>query len=368
MSRASNQPDPGVPAGGPTRVSPWRFWGIAVLFVVALGLVQVASSVLLLVFAGVLFGTSLRGLAEVVSSHTRLPMHASLAACLLAIVALVTGAVIWGFPRVTAQVEDLVAHLEVAAASIREQLQRSELGRRILEPSGNLIPSVGSLARAAGVLASTLGVVGSAVFVVFVSLYVAISPQVYRRGFVRLVPPAHRERTEDILDTLGSTLRRWMVGRLVSMSAVGIATSVGLWALGVPLPLTLGMLSGMLGFIPNIGPIISAIPALLLAATLGPAYIVYVLLLYLAINLVDGYVLTPLVDRRSVSNPPALVITSQLLFGVLWGALGIMLATPLVACAIVIVRRVYVDRLEGSRSKLVEPDAGGLPRVQLRDS
>ena len=325
---------------------PFRLWGIAALFVIALVVLHVASSVLLLAFAGILFGTSLRGLATVLHERTGVRMTVSLVICIIALALVSIGTTLWILPGIIEQFGELAATLSNAATTLRASLQDSQLGRRVLDATGGWTPSPGSVMRAAGLLGTAVGALASAVFVLFVALYLAASPAVYRDGFLRVIKPAHRGRAREILDELASTLRRWLLGRMISMTAVGVTTALGLWLLGIPLPIAMGVLAGALGFIPNIGPIVSAVPALLLAATISPAYIGYVGILYLVINLADGYILTPLVDRRSVSSPPALVITAQLLFGALWGILGVALATPLVACATVIVHRTYVRRIE----------------------
>jgi predicted PurR-regulated permease PerM len=173
----------------------------------------------------------------------------------------------------------------------------------------------------------------------------------------------------NLLDALARTLRRWMLGRIASMTVVGCVTSLGLWLIGIPLALSLGMLAGALGFIPNIGPIVSSVPALLIAAAFGLPHVGYVIALYLGVNLIDGYVLTPWIQKRSVATPAALVLVAQLVFGALWGILGLMLAVPLLACLLVIVRKLYVeDVLESSERRADTHGADGcaLPIVDNR--
>jgi predicted PurR-regulated permease PerM len=183
---------------------------------------------------------------------------------------------------------------------------------------------------------------GGLTFVLFVALYVAWAPEPYRRGILSLVQPDRQDRARAVLDRLASTVRRWMLGRLVSMTAVGVVTALGLWALGIPAPGTLGLLAGVLGFVPNIGPLVSVVPAALLALTVGTDSVLLVLGFYLLVNLADGYALTPWVQKKAVSIPPALIITGQVLAGTFWGLLGVVFATPLLACFLVLVRELYV--------------------------
>jgi predicted PurR-regulated permease PerM len=138
-----------------------------------------------------------------------------------------------------------------------------------------------------------------------------------------------------------------MVGQLISMTAVGLLSYVGLSLLGVPLALTLAVVAFLLTFIPFIGPLLSAIPVVLVAFSAGATTALYALLLYSAIQMLEGYVLTPNVQRRSVALPPALTIAAQVLLGVLVGALGVVLATPLAATGLVVVNKLYVREVLG---------------------
>lgn len=128
------------------------------------------------------------------------------------------------------------------------------------------------------------------------------------------------------------------------MFIVGVLTTLGLWFLSIPMALTLGLLAAILTFIPNIGPIISAIPAILIAFTQSPTSAVYVIALYIVIQAVESYVITPLIQGKTIAQPPALVIFSQLIMGLLTGFLGLSLATPLLAALSVIIKRIDVEK------------------------
>ncbi|MGH6611543.1 MAG: AI-2E family transporter, partial [Burkholderiaceae bacterium] len=188
-----------------------------------------------------------------------------------------------------------------------------------------------------------LGGIVNVLIIIFVGLYLAAEPRLYTNGLVRLVPIRHRPRAQEFLSALGHTLRWWLVGRLSLMLLNGVLTALALWLLGVPLALTLGILAGLLNFIPNIGPVIAGVPAVLIALMQSPQQALYVFILYVALQSVDGYVLTPLVQRRTIELPPVLTITAQVLLGVLLGTLGVLLATPLTAAALVLVKMLYVE-------------------------
>ncbi|MCE5277990.1 MAG: AI-2E family transporter [Planctomycetaceae bacterium] len=317
-------------------------WAVAALVVVVLAVVHAAAQVLLLTFAGVLLGTSLRGLALVVSRTFHWPVGWSLAGCLVALAALIVGVGFWIGPNIANQGAVLAEELENAYRSLQDNAPG--IADSVFGVTSSVAEQAGQYAvKAAGLLASALGVIGSMVFVFFIAIYLAVGPGQYSQGVVRLVPPSRRQEAGDLLESLATTLRRWLLGRLVSMTAVGLATTLGLWALGIPLPVTLGLLAGLLGFVPNIGPLVSAVPAVLLALTVSLWHGVYVGILYMGVNLADGYLLTPWVQKRAVSLPPALILIAQVVFGALWGVLGVMLATPIMACLIVLVRRLYVE-------------------------
>ena len=326
-------------------------WGVAAAVVVILLVVRVAAEALLLTFAGVLFAAALRGAATWVARRLRIGVGGALA-LVLAISALASAAVVvWIVPRVDDQVAMLLERLTRSYTELRAQLEASELGRWVLGSVGE-VERLASVSRAAGVVMSALGMLGAALFVTAVTIYLASAPRLYTQAVVRLVPPAHRPRAREVLGELARALRRWMYGRIVSMTAVGVTTSLGLWLMGIPLAGTLGVLSGLLGFVPNLGPIASAVPALLIAATVDFNHVLYVGALYLVINIADGYILTPAIEKRAVHLPPAFVIAMQLVFGALFGVLGLTLATPLLACVVVLVHRLYVeDVLEGAPAR-----------------
>lgn len=330
------------------------FWGIGVLFVGAILVLHVGSHVLLLAFMGALLGTALRGIAEAVSRTFHLPIGWSIAACIAAGTILFVGGIWLMAPRVAEQAVELGEALRRAYDGLVVEAQKSEVGQDALAGLADLGSRVGEHAmRAAGFVASAAGALGAAVFVMFVALYLALSPGVYRAGLVRLIPPRRRARADDVVEDLGTTLRRWMLSRMISMTAVGVATTIALKIIGVPLAGTLGVLAGLLGFVPNLGAIVSVVPAALIAFTVSPLHVVYTGIVYLVINMADGYGLTPLLEKKAVLVPPALVIVAQLVCGAMWGLLGVTLATPLLACAVIIIRKLYVeDVLE---TPVVEP-------------
>jgi predicted PurR-regulated permease PerM len=312
-----------------------------------------AADVLLLTFAGILLAILLRSLANALGKQTGLSCRWSLVVVLLAGIGL---AVLAGFvivPRIGAQVDELSQRLPQAFRQLREQAEATGWGRRLLSldlaPPGTLLQRPDLLAKTTGVVSTTFGAIAGLIVISIVGLYLAWEPRTYVDGIVVLVPPDRRERAREVLDALGVTLRWWVFGRLVSMSAIGVLTWIGLWLLDIPLALTLAILSALLTFIPNFGPILSVFPPALLAMLQSPAHVMYVVLLYIGVQLVESYLVTPVVQRQMVALPPALTIVGQVLLGVLAGILGLALASPLIAAAMVLMRMLYVEDALGDR-------------------
>jgi predicted PurR-regulated permease PerM len=205
------------------------------------------------------------------------------------------------------------------------------------------LPDVGQIFRSlAGVLLQTART-GALLMVSFVvTVFVAFDPHVYHRGVLWLVPTEQEAIARQTMDRLLVAMRWWMVGRLASMTAVGILTSLGMWLIGMPAPMALGALAGLLSFVPNIGPIAAAVPGLLLAMGQGPWVTLGVLCVYLVAQLIESNAITPLVEQYAVSVPPGVLIVTQFVFAALAGAWGMIVSTPLLVVVMVLVQQLYV--------------------------
>ncbi|HUE76834.1 MAG TPA: AI-2E family transporter [Longimicrobiales bacterium] len=195
-------------------------------------------------------------------------------------------------------------------------------------------------------LNTVIGALSGILIVVVAGVFLAVHPRTYLDGFIGLLPHRSRDRVRDALVEVGTTLRRWIAGMSISMVIILVLTTTGLWLLDVPAFLALGMIAGLLVFIPFIGPILAAIPAMALALTVSPVMMLWVGLLYLGIQLLESNALTPIVMKRAVQLQPALLLLFQMSMGVLFGFLGLLVAVPLLAAINVLVQRLYVDRLE----------------------
>lgn len=317
-------------------------------------------SALLVTFAGVLLAVFLRGLACMAMRWTGIGQGLALAiVCIILLAVLGIGGLLLANP-LQEQYATLIDELPKAVAQLRERVARIPLGQRVLtyvSQGGSGSTMTGTAAtHVMAAFSTTLGVLGNVILILFVGLFLAAEPDLYRRGVLRLTPIGARPRAADVLDEIGDKLQRWLVGRIAVMGVVAVITWIGLVLLGVPLALALALLAGVLTFIPNFGPVLSAIPAMLLAMTQSPAHALYVGALYLSIQTVESYTLEPYVMRKADDLPPALVIASQLFLGVTLGALGLILATPLLVVIYVLMQRLYVEDVLGDA--LDAPESG----------
>ncbi len=306
-------------------------------------LVLVAPDVLLIVFAGILLAVLLHGGGSWIAARLGIRDGWGVGLFLLGVIVTFAAFGVAVAPAVAEQIDELARRLPEAFDTFRERVEQYSWGPSLLNhltPS-TLASSEGRTA-AMSAVSSTFGALGNAVIILFIGLYGALDPGVYKRGLTMLLAPSIRERGDDVLRATVATLRNWLSAQLFAMTVVGVLTGLGLWLAGVPLAFALGLIAGLLAFIPNIGPIIAIAPALLLALPEGRTTLLIVLAVYLGVQALESYVVTPLIQQEKVSLPPALVIAAQLLFGVLFGILGLALATPIAAVVMTIVGMVYV--------------------------
>lgn len=321
--------------------------------VLAALLVWAAVDMLLLLFAALLVALLLLAISGALHRWTSLPRGWSLAATCLGLVGLLALGAVMLAPVLAEQARSLGQSLPHSLEQARAVVRAGRLGDWLGDavPTADELRSMakqafggfGALRRLTGVFTTAVGAVASTVLVVLLGVFFAAQPRTYREGLVRLVPPPRRARTREVLAQIGDTLQWWLLGKLVSMTLVGALSSLGLWLLGVPFALALGLIAALLGFIPNFGPVLAVIPAALVALSQSPAAAGYVVLLYLGIQTVESYVITPLIQQRALALPPGLILATQLVVGGLLGALGLALATPLLSAAVILIETLYVE-------------------------
>lgn len=226
--------------------------------------------------------------------------------------------------------------------------------------SGDLVGGI--LAGAIPLLQTVSGVVAGSLLVLVTGIYLSIEPETYLRGLVSLVPYEGRERFRTTLYHVAADLRGWILGTVINMSVIGVLTALGLYLMGIPAALVLGLIAFFLEFIPFYGPVLSAVPAVAVAFLTSGKSALAVIVLYTVIQQAEGNLLQPLVMRETVRLPPALTVLVGAFMAILFGFLGLLLAVPLLATAIVLVKRLYVQPLNIHALRVVESGSG------IRDS
>lgn len=346
---------PGSPANAPPSF-PRRVLSavaIAAAALVLLFLLWQLREVVVLVFAGILVALFLSAAANWIAARTPLPRWLALA---LVIVSIVGSLVLIFWLRgasLIEEVEELRSTLPAAVEELKERVGRYELGQRIIDEAprlGELLSDRDNVfSRVTGVFSATFGALTTVVLILFLGIVFAAEPGTYLSGALALVTPARRPRVREALRAAGDAMGAWLLSKLIRMVVIGVVVSIGLLLLGVPAPFLLGIIAALLTFIPNFGPILAAVPAILLALIQGPQTALYVILLYGGIQAVETYVLDPLLDRTIVSLPPGLTLSTQIVLAMLVGPVGLAIATPAAAAGVVLVRKLYVEDVLGDR-------------------
>ncbi len=334
---------------------------VAVAFAAALLLAAAWqwSNVLLMGFGAILIAIALRAGAAFLHRRAGLGVKPGVLLCALAATLAILGIVAWAGPSISDQFRQLIGSLPDAWRQVENWLGDSPVGqfleRRIenAQEGGGAAPT-GSLPSVFGYLTGTLttvfGSLANGVLLVTVAIFLALDAPMYRGGALRLVPPSYRARAAGIADELGRALGRWMGGQALDMVLVALVTGLGLWLLGVPLALVLGLIAGLTNIIPVVGPFLSGIPAVLFAMTQGFDLAVWVAVLFVVVQQLEGNLLMPLIQRFAADLPPALTVLAILAFGSLFGFAGVVLATPLLLVSIILVKRIYVEDVLGDRA------------------
>ncbi|NHO54743.1 AI-2E family transporter [Acetobacter estunensis] len=323
-----------------------RLLRLTLLVAITMLSIWLIGDVIMVVFAATLFAVILHGMARAVHRRTGISNGIALVIVCVLLVAIVVGISWTSGSDIVAQAARLKDALTTQVIALRNQLEAWPQGKILLDylpaslggngggssNSGGLM-SLGSRIAGSmtGFLGSAFGVLGTMAVVLIAGLYFAASPALYANGMLRLVPHKWRGKGREVMLVAADTLWAWVVGQALDMAVVGILSGVGLWIIGVPLALSLGFLAALCNFIPYIGAILGAIPACLLALSLGLRETAMVAALYTVVQFFEGNVMAPLIQRKAVSMPPGVTVLSQTFFGGIFGAPGLILASPLTA-------------------------------------
>lgn len=303
-----------------------------------------------LVMAAILVALALSAGADWLKQRG-LPRALALALLVVAIVGALVLAFALAGPGLAEDMKELRERFPQSMERLKESVGRYELGRRLIDEAPKAAEGFSRqhtvFSRLTGIVSATLGAILTFVVILFLGLVMAAAPDTYLRGGLALVSPGRRPRVRQALLEAAGAMRAWLLTKLLLMVVIGVGVGIGLMLLKVPGAFVLGLLAALLTFIPNFGPFLAAAPAVLLGFAQGPQTALYVVLLYLGVQAVETYVLDPILDKKIVALPPGLTLTMQIVLGLLLGAVGLAVATPLTAAGVVLIRRLYVEDVLG---------------------
>ncbi|WP_244983676.1 AI-2E family transporter [Acetobacter okinawensis] len=332
-----------------------RFYQLALAVVAALcvGLfIYAGGAVVMVVFAAALVAVVLHGAARLICRVLPVRQWVAVVLFLAGFVGSVSLVVHVSGPELVTQLSHLYAALTHERDTLHAALDKNPVGHSVLnhiprffggnqtsgplgsEGAGGGMDFAGSMTN---VLTSTFGSAGTLVVIIIAGVYFALSPHLYANGLLRLVPTRYRGSARELIRTTAHVLSAWVAGQMLDMTVVGVLTWVGLSLLGMPLAFPLGLVAGMANFIPYLGTFIGAVPALLIALSISPREALMVAGLYAFIQAFEGYVMSPFIQKRAVSMPPALTILSQTIFGAFLGMWGFAFASPITAVLLAVI-------------------------------
>jgi predicted PurR-regulated permease PerM len=323
----------------------WITCSITALFVMLIWFFIATFNVFLLILAGALIALFFHGFANLIQKRLNLKPKVSL---LISIIStfIIIGLLFWFMGAIIqTQVTELAKTLPETISNAKRQLSTTSLGQKLLEKTSSQDVYNKGYAFVSKFFNSTFGVFTDTYIVLFLGLFFTGAPKTYIEGFLQLIPKSAKKGTRDTLDKIGFTLTKWLKGQVFSMVIVAILKGIALNIMGIPMATALALIAGLLNFIPNFGPLISMFPAILIALTLGINKAILVIVVYLIIQILDGNVITPSIQRKLINMPAALIIIAQLFMGYFAGVWGLILATPIVAILIVVVQEVYVKKI-----------------------
>jgi predicted PurR-regulated permease PerM len=337
-----------------------RVTAIVLGVIIALQFLWIARSIFIVTFLGILLGLTMERAVDSLEK-LRIPRGAGAAITLAALLGVLIGIFTLIGPSIREQSRELTRELPKAMLEVEGWVNQTPMKTLVAPDSqqkqGGLTDRVSRELRDATkflfpIVSSFFGAAGGIVIVLFIAMYVAAAPGLYRDGIVHLVPHKHRHRAKELLDTLRDTLRQWLLARLIAMVLIGLITGAGLAALGVKGAAALGVLAGLLEFVPFFGPIASAVPAIGVALVDSPQKALYVIVLYLIIQQLEGNVITPLLLKRRLDIPPVLTVVSVAALGIVFGVLGMLIAEPLLAAVLVTTKMLYVEDVVGDEVQI----------------
>ncbi|HEY4323783.1 MAG TPA: AI-2E family transporter [Mucilaginibacter sp.] len=325
----------------------WQAVAIVAVVAILVLIARVAFSVMLLCLAGCLIAIYFHGLGDMIERKTKwhrmVCMTISIGGSFILL-----GALLWFMgSNIERQIVVLSDSLPHTLSNAKAQLAETFLGKKLLEAlsggnSDQLITTVQQF------FTTGFGVLGNMYIVLFLGIFFTASPSLYKDGLILLVPKSGKAVAKTIIDRTTSSLKGWLKGTMLSMVLIVILLPIGLIIMGVPVALVLGLLTALLVIVPNFGSFAAMIPGVLLALTISVNTAIIVALIYIGVQTLVSNIIAPIVQKKMINLPPVLTIVSQLLMAVLAGVLGVIMAIPVLAIAMILVDELYVKRINGT--------------------
>jgi predicted PurR-regulated permease PerM len=331
----------------------WQTVAIIALLVVSILVIRVAFNVLLMAMAGSLMAVYFHGLADMIQRRTKWKhtfcMFISTIGSLILI-----GVLLWFIgTKIVTQVGELNNKLPHTVYTAKAKLAETPLGQKILQyTTGANSNKLGSAV--AGLFSTTFGVMGDLYIILFLGIFFTAHPSLYKDGIILMVPKARKPLARHILNRISLSLKGWLKGMLLSMVLIAVLLSIGLSIMGIPVALVLSLITGILELIPNIGSLLAMIPGVLLALTISTNTAIIVAIIYIVCQTIVANIVRPLIQKKMINLPPALTLISQLVMGSVSGALGIVLAVPLLAILLILIDELYVKKINNFQTPALD--------------
>lgn len=324
--------------------------GITIILCLLVLLLWASQSILLLGFGSVLFAVLLRAIAHAIQRIApAMSDRWGVSIATLLLFGLLGGFITYAAPQISEQFTTLTEKIPPAIDQVESTLNQSGLGRFVLsylptDPQPQFSNAFGKLT---GIVGSLFAFITYLLVILAGGFFLALNPGLYISGFVSLFPIPIRERTYQVISKVAEKLEGWLLGQFIAMLAVGVLTWIGLEIIGVPLALVLGVIIFIFDFVPFIGPLVGALPGLLVAFSYDPDSVIWVALVYIIVQQIESLLVVPLVQQQTVSLPPTLLMLGALLGGAIFGLAGTIVAIPALVVMITLVQEVYIKDILG---------------------
>jgi len=322
----------------------WITGWIAAFIIIVFLLLKTWLSVFLLILAGVLAAIYFHGCASLLKKYLHWPSKLSVVISVAVNILLLVAFFWFVGARLQDQVAQLSDTLPETIQNAKDQMNQSVLGSKLV----NFLERSGSAKKTNEVIkqffSSSFGVLSDLYIILLLSLFFTASPSQYKKGIISLLPAKTKEKGKDLIEDLRVVLRKWIEGQIIGFLFIAILTGIGLLILGMPLVLTLALIAGLLNMIPNFGPLIALVPAVLIALMQSPAMAIIIICMYTFIQIIQTAVTQPVIQKKMVNIPPALTVFGQVALGMLAGFWGVLLAVPIVVIFMTIINKLYVEK------------------------